>query len=235
MPIFGRCFMNCKADFSRYFFPIIFILLRWQRIFCFFPDCFPRHIILKHATAVYAKHRQVLANTERSFYENFRFCETNSFDEKGDSPLNIVFRYQKLSNTKRAPHEFFLEQKILDNFLWYPFLRFTKIFPPNKWAASETLGNTGNIQKYKNGPLINFSLLWDKKFSSLFGDTLRWFTEGFVPDTWTASTFTCSQLFLVFILNFSSRKLVYGSGFFRKFKKVTLTSCCKFSSLLYNT
>ena len=50
---------------------LLLISPRSKRIFQFFPNYFPRHIILKHSTAVYAKHRKLLANSNRSLVQNF--------------------------------------------------------------------------------------------------------------------------------------------------------------------
>ena len=54
-----------------------------QRILYFSPYWFPWHKILKHASAVYAKHRQVPTNRQKNpFYGNFRYCESYNLDEK---------------------------------------------------------------------------------------------------------------------------------------------------------
>ena len=72
---------------------------------------------------------------------------------------------QKLSETpKEQPQIFFFGgEKASDNFLCYPTLWFIKNFPPDKRAAPEPFRNTKDFQKYRKGPLINFSVLYETK------------------------------------------------------------------------
>ena len=66
---------------------------RSQRKPHFPPDCFPRHNILKHASAVYAKLTQVLTNTNKSLLQklNFRHCETKKFSAKNRDTRYVSF------------------------------------------------------------------------------------------------------------------------------------------------
>ena len=63
-------------------------------------------------------------------------------------PLTIVFRYQKRSETQKAPpHEsYVVRQKVVDNFLWYSFLWFTKSFLPKRTSSAR------KIQKHQKLP-----------------------------------------------------------------------------------
>ena len=68
----SRFFMKQEADFCRHF--VFFYCYNsfqdHNEFSTFFLNCFPRCNILNHAMAVYAKHRQILANTRMSLLRN---------------------------------------------------------------------------------------------------------------------------------------------------------------------
>ena len=68
-----------------------FYLFFFYQYYCYFQDhnefstsfpIFPRHISLKYGSVVYAKHKQTLTNTRRSFLRNFRYWDTKQFRRK---------------------------------------------------------------------------------------------------------------------------------------------------------
>ena len=66
----------------------------------FYPNCFPRQNILRRASAYYARHRQVLTYTEKSFSRKVSvLCDKKISEKHRDTPPPLIHkasRYQKL-------------------------------------------------------------------------------------------------------------------------------------------
>ena len=87
--------------------------------------------------------------------------------EKDDTPLSMVFWFQKFSETPKEPSQEFVvgDKSSQQLFLSYPTPWFSISFPPDKWVAQKTFKNSRDFQICKKGPLqifryceTNFSL-----------------------------------------------------------------------------
>ena len=123
----------------------------------FFPNWFPRHIILKHSSAIYAKQRQVLTTTTNSvLWDKF-------FDEQSWYLLcTKFFDTRNFQKHQKAPWRIFSwRQKLFDIFFVIPtyivYLNFCNL-------QMGSARNTRIFQKHHKGSRTNFSVLWDKKF-----------------------------------------------------------------------
>ena len=104
--------------------------------------------------------------------------------QKSDTPVKLSFSIpETFRYNKRSPlNIFFSETKIFRQIFVIPLLWFTRKIALNQWVAPELLRN---FHKNKNGPLTDFSVLLDKKSSTIFGDTLWWFWWYTGPSGWT--------------------------------------------------
>ena len=71
---------------------------------------FSWHIILKHTTAFYAKHRQVLANNKKSLLRKFSILsdKKSSTENRGTPLMHKIFRYHRFLETQKgSPTNFF--------------------------------------------------------------------------------------------------------------------------------
>ena len=141
------------------FFYISIIISKITTNFTSSPNCSPRHNILKHASAVYAKHRQVLT-PKQPFCENFpwkivlpQFC--------------VVFWHQKLQETPKGLHEFFWQTKSFRDFFCDTPSTIYQNFCTGRMGSTRS---TRNFKKYQKGFFIYFSVLLDKMFTTFFGE-----------------------------------------------------------------
>ena len=179
---------------------------------------------------------ETFKNTEGLPYEFFQYCQTKHFQLKiVILPFGIVFWYQKFSETPKGHFSSFLWQikRIRHLFvLWF----------------TKNLHRTSR-QHQKVSVTLEKGLIYSdtvrKKFSTVFGDTLLWFTKTFALDRWETSTLMCSQLVLVsvqicsitfvhFRFRFSNYfffNIVWGFSVLRKdyrfpqTKRINWTSC----------
>ena len=81
------------------FIIILFKITKHKSFSTFLPNWFRRHNILKHSSAVYATHKQVLAKTKRSLPRKISVGET----KKGQKiVVQKTFRYNKLTETQKS-------------------------------------------------------------------------------------------------------------------------------------
>ena len=144
-----------KAEFFSYFVfsPLLIFFSRSQRIFLFFPDSFPRHIIILFSSM----QRQFMQSTSKysqlpklPFYESFRFYETKNFRWKNTKPLLlplcIKFSLEIFRNTKRAPSRNISETKNFRQLFVRPHSMAHRNF------CTRQTGSTRNFRKHQRLP-----------------------------------------------------------------------------------
>ena len=95
--------MNWKDEFCWYFaFFIVLSFFSRSQIFYISPLLFPRHIILKSASAVFAKHRQVVENTEKSLYDVFFGNMTQKESMENLNTLSFAKKFSKPENSRNT-------------------------------------------------------------------------------------------------------------------------------------
>ena len=123
--------MDYKADFCRYFlfFYYYYSFQDHIKILYFFPKCFPRHYLSKNATAVDAKHRQVLANTKKSpLRKNLVVIQKPLRENCDASFMHKIFRHQKFFQTQKGSPANYEIKKLTKNMI-HPL---SKVFPYQK-------------------------------------------------------------------------------------------------------
>ena len=145
---------------------LLLLFSRSQLIFYFSPNCFLRHN-LKHASAVYAKHRQVLTNTKKSLLRNFSVL----WDKK-----NSKNRHTSLYAQSFSMPETFRNRRV-------PLQTISELSDKKSWRIVtpqfRIIFSTTKIHKHQMGPLLNF---WQTKISLFLWYPPLWFTRIFAPD-----------------------------------------------------
>ena len=150
--------------------------------------------------------------------------------------MHEIFRYHKpLETPKEPPDENFpVGDKNLSTFFREIPLWLNKTFAPEKWAAPQISETPETSRDMKMVP-SNFSLLWDKTFSTFFVIPSNGLPK---PYARQMSTFDFDSLLacLVSVNKFPKRKSIQWSSFISpEFARVTHASSCKFVRLFSNT
>ena len=128
-----------------------------------------RDNISDHATAVYAKHRQVLANTKKSlprfFFDTVR---QTLFDKILWCTLHAKFfdsrNFQK--HGKGCIAKLFFATKNFRRLFLIPRHMVQQTFCTRQISSAEIFQNTSGFKNYKSAPWLffGFVILWDKTF-----------------------------------------------------------------------
>ena len=140
----------------------VVIFSRSQRIVHFFPN-YSLAYNSKHASTANNKHGQVLTNIERFLLCNHFLAP---WDKKNSTNRDTAFTHKDFLtsgffiNTKRAPHEFFVRQKVFSIvFVISPTMEY-RIFAPFRWAAPTLSCSQLDGKQY-------FRILWNTLLTGL--------------------------------------------------------------------
>ena len=126
---------NKKLTFVGTLFVFLFLTSTSEGLFYFFHRCFPRHIILKDASAFHAKHSQVTTNIKQVHCPKF-FGKVRQkiLTKNGDTPVMHSFSVPETLQNTEGPQNtnFFSTQIFFDIVFWYAFCASTKILHRTK-------------------------------------------------------------------------------------------------------